>query len=141
MIVVLALLAILAHITFSGDISFYKKKTFTEEVTSLYLSLMHTRIASMLNVCFGISCFDGKVHGVRVESDRYTLFQGGSFSDRDAAQDKIIFFSSSISATSTGDVVFEQLNGNTKEGVIAITDDTGLVVRILINEEGRIEKE
>jgi len=139
-IVILALLAILAQVTFSGDISFYTKKTFNEEVTGLYFSLMHARISSMHNVCLGISCPDGKAHGVRIETDKYILFQGSNFSDRDVAQDKIIIFLPSVSATSTGDVVFEQLSGNTEERIITITDDTGRVARILINEEGRIEK-
>lgn len=140
-IIVIALLTILAQISLSGDISFYRKKTFNEEVDNLYLSFMRTRVTSMHNVCYGISCTDGKPHGVHIEADRYVLFQGNLFSHRDVAYDEIVFFPPSVSATSLGDVVFEQLSGNTNAGTITITDGESRVAQILVNTEGRIEKQ
>jgi len=140
-IVVIALIAIIAQVTLASDISFYQKKTFNDEVNSLYLLVMRARIASMHNVCFGIPCVDGKSHGVHIEIDRYVLFQGSDFSGRDVTEDEIVILSSSVSLTSSGDVVFKQLSGNTNEQIVTVTDSAGRVAQILISEEGRLEKQ
>ncbi|MDQ5954247.1 MAG: hypothetical protein QG583_175 [Patescibacteria group bacterium] len=108
----------------------------------LVSTLQHARSQSISNVCFGNSsnpCEDGKPHGVKILNDKYIIFQGSSFTSRDEDYDAEIEINPNTTYSGMNEIVFAQLSGDiSTAGDITLTDTTGRISTISINNEGQV---
>lgn len=121
------------------DIHIYQRKTFQEEVFGIETVLRRARSTSMNNICLYGNCTGGRKHGVFFEADKYTLFQGDSYSMRDSGSEEVFSVEQGILLSGIQEVVFEQLSGNViNPGKIEIDRSDGMQSEILVSGEGVI---
>ena len=123
----------------------YRGHSFRSERDVLVSVLQKARSQAVSNMCFGAGCTDGKQHGVHIESNQYTIFQGATWAARDPAVDEVTAIQSkTITAVGFTDVVFAELSGTaafTPAGATSttLTDTAGKDTSIIsITPEGRI---
>ena len=79
------------------------------------------------------------VWGVHIATSTITVFQGASFASRDASFDELTEFPSNIVVTGVSENVFSKTFGEpSTTGTTTLTDSTGTVRTIGINEKGTI---
>ena len=119
----------------------YHGSSFRSDRDLLVAALQHARAQAMNNICLGTGCTDGKPHGVYIQSDKYIVFQGGTYNSSDSNNAE---FDSTITTTktpSTLEIVFSQLSGTTScsnECAVTLTDQSGHVSIATTTAEGRI---
>ena len=87
-------------------------------------------------------------HGLKIESDRYILYQGASYTLRNSAYDREIVLDSGVILSwslvgtgADGDITFSRgLGVPNSTGTITITHDTSGTRSIFINSLGIVEK-
>jgi prepilin-type N-terminal cleavage/methylation domain-containing protein len=140
-LVVMGLLAAIAGLVSFANFDSWRGYTFRSE-RNLLVSVLHkARSQSISNICLGsaLTCTDGKPHGVKIQGDKYIIFQGASFIARDAAFDQNIDAAGTVSHAGISEVVFAQLSGDAVGTAGDIIFDDGIrTVTISINNEGRI---
>ena len=145
------LLVVMGLLTFVGGFSLivsmdsFRGQTFHSERDTLLSTLEKARSQAINNMCFGPGCTNGKAHGVHIQNNQYTIFQGVSFATRDIALDEVIApKSKALSITGITDVIFAALSGGATTlpaGVasIILTDTTGKdSSSVTVNAEGRL---
>src|SRR4030042_64151 len=99
--VVISLLAIISTLVVFVNFSVWHSYNFRGESNLLISVLQKARSQSINNICLGSGCTDGRSHGVYVQSDKYTIFQGDDWDHRDAAMDEDFEASSNVSSASS----------------------------------------
>jgi prepilin-type N-terminal cleavage/methylation domain-containing protein len=142
-IVAVSILTILSTLSFGVHIDMFQRYSFRDERDQIVLLLMRARSDAMNNLCTQADCSMGLPHGVRIESNRITLFEGVIF-DKDALQNEVHTIDTSISfdASST-EVSFKNLSGDVavlpfEIKQIYLRDTLGNNSKITINEAGGI---
>lgn len=82
---------------------------------------------------------DGAAWGVYVGSSFITVFQGDSFALRSVAYDESTSYPASMTITGTVEYDFAQRTGKTVAGTLTMTDESGDVRTVTVNEFGVIE--
>jgi prepilin-type N-terminal cleavage/methylation domain-containing protein len=148
--VVMGLLAIIGSLLVFANFDVWRGYNFRGEADLLISVLQKARNQSINNICLGSGCTEGKSHGVYIQSDKYTIFQGSDWDHRDVAVDEDFEASNSVSSASStiNEVVFSQLSGDASfpqnpdltEGEIILNETNGFHSEtISINNEGRID--
>lgn len=134
-LVVISIFGVILGISLPFGMDFYRSYLFRSEKSMLVSVLQKARSQSMNNI--------GEVpHGVHIDEDGYTIFQGTSFDSKNSANEFIVK-NPSVSVFGTADIVFEQLTGNPNppfgngEGTTTLSDGIHKDF-ITINNEGRI---
>ncbi|TSC82284.1 MAG: Uncharacterized protein G01um101420_448 [Parcubacteria group bacterium Gr01-1014_20] len=133
-IVVITIVVILAGLGLWVGMDAYRGYSYRSERDVLVSVLQKARLASMVNI-------NEAKHGVHVESNRYTVFQGETYLTRDANFDQIITPGGAVWLDSPfplpQDVIFDQLSGVSSPITLTITDSIKSS-DIQINNEGQI---
>ncbi len=141
LLVVIALAAIFFSFTILMGTDAYRSYGFRAERDSIVTALQTARSQATSNVCDGSGCTGGQPHGVLVETDKFTIFQGPSFAGADHSHDRVIQsrYTIDLSGSTATEYVFTQLSGNASPaGVVKINDSTGHSSDISINSQGQI---
>jgi prepilin-type N-terminal cleavage/methylation domain-containing protein len=149
-LVVMSLLVIIGALTTFANFDVWRSYNFRGESSLLVSVLQKARSQSINNICLGSGCTDGRPHGVYIQNDKYTIFQGSDWNNHDDAMDEDFEASSNISSASStiNEVVFGQLSATTSfphhtdltEGEIILNETDGFRSEtISINNEGRID--
>lgn len=143
-LIVVALLVVIIGLTLLVSFDNLRSYSFRSDRDMLVAALHKTRNQAVNNICLGVSCTNGKSHGVAfpplVPAGEYVIFQGSDFVNRDVAMDEIFDLSPGINIAGTSEIVFSSLSGDADppDGNITISDDNGLSSVISINSEGQI---
>ncbi len=145
------LLVVMGLLTFVGGFSLivsmdsFRGQTFRSERDTTLSVLQKARSQAINNMCFGAGCQNGKAHGVHIQNNQYTIFQGATYATRDILLDEVIVpRSKAIALSGITDVVFAELSGSATvlpAGALSIilTDTTGKdSSSVTINTEGRL---
>lgn len=109
----------------------YTRYVLTSEHNTLALALEKVRNQAMSNV-------NQSPHGIFIQLNSYTLFQGSTYISRNTSYDEIIPSSPIISKNGLEEVIFQQLSGETSTvGSITLSNATDSIV-ISINAIGQI---
>ena len=135
-IVVTAIFALLGSLGLFIGMDVYRSYSFRSERDIVVSMLEKARSQSMVNL-------DQSAHGVRIESARYTIFEGASYAGRIAALDEAVDRAPTVLVAGNPplplDIVFGQLDGNVQNaGAVTISDGARSEL-ITINHEGRID--
>jgi prepilin-type N-terminal cleavage/methylation domain-containing protein len=140
-IVVLGILGVIAAFSLFASVDMFRSYLFRGERDIFISNFQKVRSRAMNNICLGGVCTDGKPHGVHIEADSYTLFQGAAYNPSDSINEQFEINDNAMITGSTIplDIVFSQLSGDaTPEGSVTIADDAGHSSTVTINAEGRI---
>lgn len=110
---------------------FYKSSSLNSERQTAIGILQKTRNLSMANI-------NEAKHGIYLDADKYTIFQGENYSSRDPAYDEIININPIITKSGLREVVFEQLTGKPSAIGNIILSNIIRSIAISIENEGRI---
>ena len=110
---------------------FYKSSSLNSERQTAIGILQKTRNLSMANI-------NEAKHGIYLDADKYTIFQGENYSSRDPAYDEIININPIITKSGLQEVVFEQLTGKPSAIGNIILSNIIRSIAISIENEGRI---
>lgn len=103
--VVIAITSILAGLSITGFTAFSRSEALDGGTASIVAGLRDARAKTLASV-------EGSQYGVYMQTDRYTLFKGSSYS-ASAASNTITFLNSYIKASSTPSTfVFQRVTGN-----------------------------
>lgn len=130
-VIVMAILAIIGGLGLFVGTDFYRSYILRTERDTLVSILQRQRSRALNNI-------NDSHHGVFLEDDRYTVFQGDSYASRDHDYDEVVNLPRSVTLDGITQVVFEPLSGESSaEGDITISRDPQ-VFTISLNNEGRI---
>lgn len=130
-IMVVAILSAIAGFGFWASLEFYKRYNLDAEFNILTSVLKKVRNLSINN-------FNESAHGIFIEPNRYTVFQGASYASRDSDFDEI-YQPSGINFSGVGEAVFSQLSGDSNaSGTIVLNYETRTRI-IFINYDGKID--
>ena len=141
-VVVMALVGMIVGVLASTNTDAYRAYSLRNERDTLVNTLQRARIEAMNNVCIG-TCVS-TAHGVRLEADKYTLFQGASYASRDATADEVTQLNGAVKiiepVTLPFDAVFNSLSGDLAvgSGDIKISDNTIRASVITLTSVGQI---
>ncbi|MDE2438485.1 MAG: hypothetical protein KGN01_03785 [Patescibacteria group bacterium] len=122
------ILIALLPISFSGA---YQDYLLTSERNMIVFTLQKARNEAMSN-------FDQSDHGVYIQQNAYTVFQGTSYASRNPAYDEIFPASGGVAKTGLSEIDFDQLTGGTAaSGTITLTTAQKSLL-ISINPAGQI---
>ncbi len=110
---------------------FYKSYTLNSERSIAISILQKTRNLSMANI-------NEAKHGIYLDADKYTIFQGENYSSRNKTYDEIIYINPTITKGGLQEVVFEQLTGKPSAIGNIILSNATRSITISIENEGRI---
>lgn len=110
---------------------FYKSSSLNSERQTAIGILQKTRNLSMANI-------NEAKHGIYLDADKYTIFQGENYSSRDPDYDEIININPIITKSGLQEVVFEQLTGKPSAIGNIILSNIIRSIAISIENEGRI---
>lgn len=110
---------------------FYKSSSLNSERHIAISILQKARNLSMANI-------NEVKHGIYLDADKYTIFQGENYSSRDPAYDEIININPMITKSGLQEVVFEQLTGKPSAIGNIILSNIIRSIAISIENEGRI---
>jgi prepilin-type N-terminal cleavage/methylation domain-containing protein len=133
LLVVIALMVAVAGLTLPSALRFYQNQIVDDTARSLQDALRRARQSAA-------SRRNDSAFGVKIQSDRFILFQGSSFAGRTAAEDETTTYPASVSVTGTFDeIVFSRLYATSSaSGTISVVGE-GFTSAILINNAGKIE--
>ena len=113
------------------SLDFYKSSNLNSERQTAISILQKVRNLSMANI-------NETKHGIYLDTDKYTIFQGENYSSRNPIYDEIIYISPMITKSGLQEVVFEQLTGKPSAvGNIVLSNQTRSIT-ISIENEGKI---
>lgn len=130
-LVVLAIVAVVSGLGFFIGIDFYKMYALNSERDNLVSVLRRARSLSVNN-------FNQSAHGVYIELNRYTIFQGNSYAGRQAAYDQVFNVSPSVAIGGLQEIVFSQLSGDASASTTIVLNNNRSSRLISTNYEGRI---
>lgn len=113
------------------SIDFYKSYTLNSERNIAISILQKTRNLSMANI-------NEIKHGIYLDTNKYTIFQGENYSSRNQTYDEIIYINPMITKSGLQEIVFEQLTGKPSAIGNIILSNTTRSITISIENEGRI---
>lgn len=136
---VIGLIAILGSLGLAASMDSYRGYGFRNERDIIVGALQKARSQAMSNMCFG-GCTDGKPHGVSVQAQQYTIFQGLTYASRNSGYDETVpAASNGMQLNGLSEIVFSQLSGHVANpGTITISDQAGRASLVTINSEGQI---
>ena len=103
-IVAITILGLMAGISLTAFSGFLKRENLSSDASALAGALREARSRTLASV-------KGSQYGVKIDADRFTIFQGSSFSAETA--DAPFIFSNSVRASTTIPViVFARVTGN-----------------------------
>jgi Tfp pilus assembly protein FimT len=132
-LVIIGIIGILGTFGLIVSLDYYRSFAFRSERHIVVSMLQKARNQSMSNV-------NEQPHGVKFLADRYVIYQGASYNDRDPDFDEEILTTPTVSHSGMDEVVFGQLKGN------AVVTGTDLTLNghykhatITVNPEGQID--
>ena len=131
-LVVMAIVTVLAGLGLWIGMDSFRGYSYRSERNRFISSLQKARLESMTNI-------NESKHGVRVESDKYVIFEGDSY-DSNPNSHEISVLSGGVNITGVTfpyDAIFDQLSGTASGTTLNITDGARNSL-ISINNEGRI---
>jgi prepilin-type N-terminal cleavage/methylation domain-containing protein len=138
MLVVIGIIGLVGSLALFLDFNSFRGNAFRSEINTLVISLQTARADALNNI-------HQKKHGVAIFPggyDGYVVFEGDSYALRDTSRDENINISYNISFDSSapGEIVFDQLSGNSNyDGDIVVKDTPrNFTAKISINHEGKI---
>lgn len=129
--IVLGLAILLLSIGLPVAIDFYLSYQLVSQTELLSAAMQQARNLAMVN-------FNGSKHGVRIDADQFTIFQGESYAVRDPSQDKVFSGAAAITVNGPSEIVFENLSGRTSSSTWNLIFNTRSRW-INVNEEGLVE--
>jgi len=130
-IIVVAILAIIVSLGLFVSFGFYKSHSLNADQNNLASALRKARSLAINN-------FYQTGHGVFIDANSYTFFQGASYVSRQQQYDQIFNVSPGTRLSGLQEIVFQQLSGDVNaSGTIILTNEE-LNRAISINNEGRI---
>ncbi len=131
-IIVIAILTTIAGFGLFANLGFYKRYALNSDRDILTNVLGKARNSAMNNL-------NQSAHGVFIEPNRYTIFQGSSYVSRRQERDQVFIASPAVALSGLQEIIFQQLSGDASaSGTIILT--SGEINRaISINYEGRID--
>ena len=141
-VVVIALIIIISGATIYFNIDGYRGYLFRSDRDTLISALHHARSEAIANICRGSSCVSGVPHGVKIESDRYIIFQGEDFSSADHSFDIEMDINPNTTFSTNGgdEVVFSRLSADVLTPIeITMTENSGRTSTISVSSEGQIK--
>ena len=140
-ILVIGLLLIIATFGLFFSFESFRGYSFHSDRDILVSLLQHVRSQAIGNTCRGSGCTDGKSQGIKIQNDKFIMFQGNSFDDlsTDHSLDVIVSTNSNVSHSGQDEFVFTQLSGDVLDpGDVTLTDLSGKTSTISINSEGQV---
>ena len=132
LLIVVAIIVVISGLGLFVSLDFYKTYALSSERDIVIGILMKARNKAANN-------FNQSAHGVFVDPDGYTIFQGSSYASRNTSYDEFVKRNNSITASGLSEIVFEQLTGGltTSEGDVTLSNNVKSI-NISLNNEGRI---
>ncbi|MBI5306376.1 prepilin-type N-terminal cleavage/methylation domain-containing protein [Candidatus Wolfebacteria bacterium] len=131
---VLIVMGILGTIFIFGvwtGLNFYEQYNINVEFNNLISVLRKARNLSIGN-------FNESPHGIYIEQNRYTVYQGNSYSSRNPSFDEV-FAPQTIKFSGLGDIIFSQLSGDSSASGTISVNYLKKNKSISINYEGKID--
>lgn len=113
-------------------IDFYRSYAMNSERDVLISSLMKARSRAANNI-------NQSAHGVYLTADKIVIFQGSSYSGRNALYDQDIKLSESVSKSGLNETVFQQLTAESSASGTIILSNSQRTINISVNNEGKID--
>lgn len=129
-ILTVGIAAILLAVGGPVSLDFYNQYQFDSELENLVSILESARNLAMVN-------YNESAHGVYVEANNFTIFQGSSYASRNQALDKNFPRNPAIAVSGTGEIVFSVLAGQTASSTFTVANSQRSV-NIYVNSEGTI---
>ncbi len=136
-LVVLGLVALIGGFSMVMGVDSFKKQIFRSDRDLLISTLHRARALAISNTCFGPLCTDGLPHGVKIESDRFIIFQGSSYNPDDE-YNEVVEKTGGAFVTGLAEIVFQPLSGEVFTAGDIIISDSGTVSTTTIGSEGQI---
>ena len=132
LLVVVAIIVVISGLGLFVGLDFYKTYALSSERDIVIGILMKARNRAANN-------FNESGHGIYINSDGYTVFQGSSYASRNQTYDELIKRINSVTSSGLQEIVFEQLTGNltTSAGDVMLSNGVKSI-NISLNSEGRI---
>ena len=142
MIEILVVLAMFVMMTGFGlyvNMENYRGSSFHSD-RDLFVSLLqHARAQAISNKCGGSNCnFNGKAHGVFIQSDSYVIYQGTASTSRDFSEDAVFAANPSLTREGDLDFNFSQLTATTSGDKTMTLAGGGKTSDITVSSEGQI---
>jgi len=132
LLIVVAIIVVISGLSLFVGLDFYKTYALNSERDIVVGILMKIRNKAANN-------FNQSAHGVFIDSNGYTMFQGPSYALRNASYDEFVKRNSSVTESGLGEIVFEQLTGSLTSSAGDITLNNNVKsINISLNDEGRI---
>lgn len=131
LLIVIAILVVIAVFGVPATITHYQNYLLIAERDSLLSYLRRARTFSLANR-------NSEPHGIFIESNQYVLFEGKSFTERQAAYDEVFPKAKSIQIAGTSEIVFASLAATSTGGTITLSVAPNNSFNIQINEAGGI---
>lgn len=137
LLVSIGILGLLLGVSITSFVSFTRKDSVLATATAIAESLRDARARTLASVA-------GSQYGVKVDADRFTFFQGSTFSSSTPNNNTFIF-SSGVRASSTmSTFVFERVTGNSSaSGTIDVyqAPSINIVKHIRVQTTGLVSTE
>jgi prepilin-type N-terminal cleavage/methylation domain-containing protein len=130
-LIALAILTGLASLGLFVSFDFYKSYAFYSERNIVIGIIQKARSQSLANI-------NESKHGLYLENDRYTIFQGENYASRNPVYDEIIQANPLVVNSGLREVVFDQLSGNPSAAGTIVLNDGIRSLTISVENEGRI---
>ena len=133
-LVSVAILIIIFSIGFYVSMDAYRGYSYRSEVKTLVSALQKARLGAMLNL-------GESPHGVRVEADKFTIFQGTSYQSGNPLNNELVVsrvLDISGEPPLPQEIIFKQLSGSTDFSGAVTLSSGERKTEITINSEGKI---
>ncbi len=131
LIIVLAILGILIASSTTVAVRFYQTRALDIHLNGIVQVLRRAQLKAM-------SVENDSSFGVYINSDKYVLFKGDSYSTRDQSYDETYNLPDNFKTSGLSEVVFSKIRGNTSDTGNIILTVTGKSKTLNINKVGRI---
>jgi len=125
-VIILLLVAVGAPV----GLNFYLDYEFDSEYNLLFSLLRYSRNLAMVN-------YNESAHGLYIENEEFTIFQGASYAVRTVAQDRSFKRSNAINIAGPSEILFSALSGQTASSTYAVSDSRKSR-DIYVNPEGLV---
>jgi len=135
-ILVLGLLTMLGGFGLFISMDFYRSYSLRASRNTLISTLHKARSQAISNI-------DQAPHGIRIESNQYTVFEGPTYASRTATLDEVIGAEPTVTISTIStlplDIVFGQLDGSVAASNTVQVGSGVKIYTISINNEGAID--
>lgn len=77
--------------------------------------------------------------GVKIFSDKVVVFKGDNYTERDSSRDEIVEFSSPLSTSGLGEIIFDKFSGEpSATGLITIIAASGATREVDVQSKGQL---